>query len=67
MRSLKKKSGFERLLEAADDAAHHIASGWSKEKVVKASLIAGGLGALTAGSAAISTLRRRDERATSRS
>jgi hypothetical protein len=67
MKLLNKKSGFERLLEAADDTVHDIASGWSKGKVVKASLIAGGLGALTAGSAAISSLRRRDQRATGRS
>ena len=67
MRPLNKKSRFERLLEAADHTVHDMASGWSRERVVKASLIVGGLGALTAGSAAISSLRRRDERATGRS
>lgn len=67
MRSLNKKSGFERLLEAAEDTVNDMASGWSKGKVVKASLIAGGLAALTAGSAAVSSLRRREERAKDRS
>jgi hypothetical protein len=61
MRAFDRKSEFERLLETADDAAHRLASGWSKARVVKASVIAGGLAALTAGSAGISSLRRREQ------
>jgi hypothetical protein len=61
MRAFERKSEFERLLETADDAVRRLASGWSKGRVVKASLIAGGLAALTAGSAGISSLRRRDQ------
>jgi hypothetical protein len=67
MRAFDRKSEFERLFETADDAAHRLASGWSKGRVVKASLIAGGLAALTAGSARISSLRRRNESARGRS
>jgi hypothetical protein len=63
MRFIHRKGEFERLLETADDTVHRLASGWSKGRVVKASLIAGGLAVLTAGSAGISSLRRRDERA----
>lgn len=63
MRFVNRKTELERLLEKADDSAHRLASGWSKGKVVKAGLIAGGLAALTAGSAGISSLRRRGERA----
>jgi hypothetical protein len=63
----RSPSELERFLETADDTVQNLASGWSKGKVVKAGLIAGGLAALTAGSAAISSLRRRDERAKGRS
>jgi hypothetical protein len=66
MRAFNRKSEFERLLETGDDAVHRLASGWSKGKVVKASLIAGGFAALTAASAGISSLRRRDQRARGR-
>jgi hypothetical protein len=62
-----RKSEFERLLETGDDAVHRLASGWSKDKVIKAGLIFGGFAALTAGSAGISSLRRRDQRARGRS
>jgi hypothetical protein len=62
MRAFNRKSEFERLLETGDDAVHRLASGWSKGKVVKASLIAGGFAALTAASAGISSLRRRDQK-----
>jgi hypothetical protein len=67
MRAFDRKSEFERLLETADDSVHRLASGWSKGRVVKASLIAGGLAALTAGSAGISALRRRDQSGRGRS
>jgi hypothetical protein len=66
MRAFDRKSEFERLLETADDAVHRLGSDWSKGRVVKASLIAGGLAALTAGSAGISALRRRDQSARGR-
>jgi hypothetical protein len=65
--AFNRKSEFERLLETGDDAVHRLASGWSKDRVVKASLIAGGFAALTAASSGISSLRRRDERARGRS
>lgn len=67
MRFVNKKSEFERLVEAADDTVHKVVSGSSRGNLVKASLIAGGLAALTAGSAAISSLRKREERAKGRS
>jgi hypothetical protein len=67
MRPFDKKSEFERHLGRVDDSLHRLGSGWSQGRVVKAGLIAGGLAALTAGSAAISSLRRRDERAKGRS
>jgi hypothetical protein len=67
MKAFDRKSEFERLLETADDAVHRLASGWSKGRVVKAGLIAGGLAALTAGSAGISSLRRRNQSARGRS
>ena len=63
MRAFGRKSEFERLLETAEDGVHRLASGWSKGRVVKASLIAGGLAALTAGSAGVSALRRRNQSA----
>jgi hypothetical protein len=61
MRGFDRKSQFEKVLEAADDAVHRLGSGWSKGRVLKASLVAGGLAALTAGSAGVSALRRRDQ------
>jgi hypothetical protein len=67
MRPFDRTSRFDRVLETADDTVQKLASGWSKRKAMKASLIAGGLAALTAGSAAISSLRRRDEGAKDRS
>jgi hypothetical protein len=67
MRPFDKKSESERLFETIDDSLHRLGSGWSQGRVVKAGLIAGGLAALTAGSAAISSVRRRDERAKGRS
>jgi hypothetical protein len=61
MKVVHRKSEFEKLLEAGDEAVHRLASGWTTGKVVKASLIAAGFAALTAGSAGISSLRRRGE------
>ena len=60
MRLFNKRSEFERLLDAAGDTVKRVASGSSRGNLVKASLIAGGVAALTAGSAAVSSLRRRE-------
>lgn len=67
MKFSNRKSEFERFLETADDTVQRLISGWSKGNVIKATLIAGGLATLTAGSAGISSLRRRNERAKGRS
>ena len=60
MRPLNRKSDLERLLEAVSDSFDAFRGGLTKGKVLKASLIAGGLAGLTAGSAGISSLRRRE-------
>ena len=62
MRIFNRKSELERLLETGEGAVHTLASSLSKRKVTKAGLIAGGFAALTAASAGISSLRRRDQR-----
>lgn len=51
----------ERLLDTVSDALHALSGSLTKGKVMKAGLIAVGLAGLTAGSAAISSLRRRTE------
>jgi hypothetical protein len=56
-----RKSELERLLETGEDAVHMLASSLCKGKVIRAGLIAGGFAALTAASAGISSLRRRDQ------
>jgi hypothetical protein len=61
MRPLNRKSDLERLLEAVSDSFDALRGGLTKGKVLKASLIAGALAGLTAGSAGISSLRRREE------
>ena len=61
MRPLNRKSDLERLLEAVSDSFDALRGGLTKGKVLKAGLIAGGLAGLTAGSAGISSLRRREE------
>jgi hypothetical protein len=58
MRPLNRKSDLERILEAISDSLDALRGGLTKGKVLKASLIAAGL---TAGSAGISSLRRRDK------
>jgi hypothetical protein len=67
MRPFDKKTELERLLETVEGSLNRLGRRWSHGKLVKASLIAGGLAALTAGSAGISSLRRREERAKARS
>ena len=61
MRIFNRKSELERLLETGEGAVHTLASSLSKGKATKAGLIAGGFAALTAASAGISSLRRRDQ------
>jgi hypothetical protein len=61
MRPPNRKSDLERLLEAISDSLDALRGGLTKGKVLKATLIAGGLAGLTAGSAGISSLRRREE------
>jgi hypothetical protein len=61
MRSFTRKSDRERLLEAVSASLDSLRGGLTKGKVLKASLIAGGLAGLTAGSAGISSLRRREK------
>jgi hypothetical protein len=57
----------ERLLETVNDALRELSGNVTKSKVMKAGLVAGSLAGLTAGSAAISSLRRRREGATGNS
>ena len=67
MRLFKRKNQFERLLDAVDDALDDIPDGIKRlpkggsGKALKAGLIAAGVAGLTAGSAGISSLRRRKE------
>jgi hypothetical protein len=57
MRLAQTKSEPDRLLETLGKPV----GGMNRSTLVKAGLIAGGLAALTAGSAAISSIRRRME------
>lgn len=67
MRLFKRKNQFERLLDAVDDVLDDIPDGikdlpkGGSGKALKAGLIAAGVAGLTAGSAGISSLRRRKE------
>jgi len=61
MRLLRTKSEPERPLDTVGDSLAALSGGVSRSKVLKAGLIAGGVVALTAGSAAISSIRRRTE------
>ncbi len=70
MRLFKRKSRVQRMLDTVEDSvAKPLAKrvhlpGRPPDKAVKAGLIAaGGITGLTAGSAGISSLRRRDEEA----
>jgi hypothetical protein len=62
MRLLDRKSAPERLLEAVSELPDTLRSG-NSGTILKAALVVGGVGALTAGSAAISALRGRIEAA----
>jgi hypothetical protein len=61
MRLRLTKSKPDRLLDTVGDSFAAALSGASRSKLLKASLIAGGVAAVTAGSAAISSIRRRAE------
>jgi hypothetical protein len=61
MRLLRRKSEPERLLDTVGDSLAVLSGGVNRSKLVKAGLIAGGVAALTAGSAAVSSIRRRME------
>ena len=56
-----RKSKPDRLLDTVGDSLAVLSDGVSRSKLLKASLIAGGVAAVTAGSAAISSIRRRTE------
>jgi hypothetical protein len=61
VRLVQRKSEPDRLLETLSNSVGALSGGVSRSTLVKAGLIAGGLAALTAGSAAISSIRRRME------
>jgi hypothetical protein len=61
MRLLPTKSEPDRLLDTVGDSLAALSGGVNRSKLLKAGLIAGGVAALTAGSAAISAIRRRKE------
>jgi hypothetical protein len=61
MRLLHRKSAPERILNTVEDSPAVLNGGVNRSKLLKAGLIAGGLAALIAGSAAISSIRRRTE------
>ena len=56
-----RKSKPDRLLDTVGDSFAVLSDGVSRSKLLKASLIPGGVAAVTAGSAAISSIRRRAE------
>jgi hypothetical protein len=61
MRPLSTKSESKELLDTATDSLAAIRSRAHGDTLLKAGLIAGGVAALIAGSAAISSFRRRTE------
>jgi hypothetical protein len=61
MNLIPRKSEPERLLESVSNSLGAVSGGVNRSTLLKGGLIAGGLSALTAGSAAISSLRRRLE------
>ena len=61
MRLLHRKSEPERILNTVEGSPAVLNGGVNRSKLVKAGLLAGGLAALIAGSAAISSIRRRRE------
>jgi hypothetical protein len=61
MRLLHRKSDPDRLLDTVGDSLGALSGAVNRNKLLKAGLIAGGVAVLTAGSAAISSIRRRME------
>jgi hypothetical protein len=61
MRLVQRKSEPDRLLETVSNSVGAVSGSVKRSTLVKAGLIAGGLAAVTAGSAAISSIRRRME------
>jgi hypothetical protein len=61
MSFLRRKSEPDRLLDTVGDSLASLSGSVRKSKLLKAGLIAGGVAALTAGSAGISSIRRRME------
>jgi hypothetical protein len=61
MKLLRAKTEPDRLLDTVGDSFASLGGGVNRSKLLKAGLIAGGVAALTAGSAAISSIRRRTE------
>jgi hypothetical protein len=61
MRPLRTKSEPKELLDTASDSLAAVRGRAHRGTLLKAGLIAGVMAALTAGSAAISSLRRRTE------
>jgi hypothetical protein len=61
MNLLRTKSGPEELRDRVSDTLSAVRGGAHRDTLLKAALIAGGVAALTAGSAVISSLRRRME------
>jgi hypothetical protein len=61
MRLRRTKSEPDRLLDTVGDSFAALSGGVNRSNLLKAGLIAGGLAAVTAGSAAISSIRRRTE------
>jgi hypothetical protein len=61
MRFLRTEREPDRLLDTVGDSLAALRGSVSKSQLLKAGLVAGGVAALTAGSAAISSLRRRLE------
>jgi hypothetical protein len=61
MRPLRTTSTPDRLLDTVGDSFAAVSGGVRRSKLLKVGLVAGAAAALTAGSAAISSLRRRTE------
>jgi TRAP-type mannitol/chloroaromatic compound transport system permease large subunit len=61
MRLVQRKSEPDRLVETVGNSLGVVSGSVNRSTLVKAGLIAGGLAAITAGSAAISSIRRRME------
>jgi hypothetical protein len=61
MRLVRRKSEPDRILDTVADSLAALGGGVSRSTIVKAGLVAGGVAALTAGSAAVSSIRHRRE------